>query len=99
MQRLEVSGAVRPIYGSLGVKRLKERFRTAATWVVYIPNYSVSIKIAHFSKIYYRTSLQDGNRRACPKNSRARHVRNTKPIKCTLYFLMYSNVIEDAFLP
>ena len=23
MQRLEVSGAVRPIYGSLGVKRLK----------------------------------------------------------------------------
>jgi len=25
MQRLEVSGAVRPIYGSLGVKRLKYR--------------------------------------------------------------------------
>ena len=25
MQRLEDSGAVRPIYGSLGVKRLKER--------------------------------------------------------------------------
>jgi len=24
MQRLEVSGAVRPIYGSLGVKRLME---------------------------------------------------------------------------
>ena len=24
MQRLEVSGAVRPIYGSLGVKRLKK---------------------------------------------------------------------------
>jgi len=24
MQRLEVSGAVRPIYGSLGVKRLRE---------------------------------------------------------------------------
>jgi hypothetical protein len=24
MQRLEVSGAVRPIYGSLGVKRLNE---------------------------------------------------------------------------
>ena len=24
MQRLEVSGAVRPIYGSLGVKRLKD---------------------------------------------------------------------------
>jgi len=26
MQRLEVSGAVRPIYGSLGVKRLKLEF-------------------------------------------------------------------------
>ena len=25
MQRLEVSGAVRPLYGSLGVKGLKER--------------------------------------------------------------------------
>jgi len=25
MQRLEVSGAVRPIYGSLGVKRLRVR--------------------------------------------------------------------------
>ena len=27
MQRLEVSGAVRPIYGSLGVKRLTEMFK------------------------------------------------------------------------
>ena len=26
MQRLEVSGAVRPIYGSLGVKRLNEEY-------------------------------------------------------------------------
>ena len=30
MQRLEVSGAVRPIYGSLGVKRL-----TALKYAVY----------------------------------------------------------------
>ena len=29
MQRLEVSGAVRPIYGSLGVKRLKNCSRVA----------------------------------------------------------------------
>ena len=28
MQRLEVSGAVRPIYGSLGVRRLKQSFPT-----------------------------------------------------------------------
>ena len=27
MQRLEVSGAVRPIYGSLGVKRLKVKVK------------------------------------------------------------------------
>ena len=26
MQRLEVSGEVRPIYGSLGVKRLRDEF-------------------------------------------------------------------------
>jgi len=26
MKRLEVSGAVRPIYGSLGVKRLRKKF-------------------------------------------------------------------------
>ena len=28
MQRLEVSGAVRPIYGSLGIKRLNQSFGT-----------------------------------------------------------------------
>jgi len=32
MKRLEVSGAVRPIYGSLGVKRLTIRY--AVWWVV-----------------------------------------------------------------
>ena len=31
MQRLEVSGAVRPIYGSLGVKRLMALTRTHLT--------------------------------------------------------------------
>jgi len=30
MQRLEVSGAVRPIYGSLGVKQLKKVVRNTA---------------------------------------------------------------------
>jgi hypothetical protein len=35
MQRLEVSGAVRPIYGSLGVKRLNSHVKKArhATYV------------------------------------------------------------------
>ena len=28
MERLEVSGAVRPIYGSLGIKRLRPEVRT-----------------------------------------------------------------------
>ena len=33
MQRLEVSGAVRPIYGSLGVKRLRQQQKkTDAEW-------------------------------------------------------------------
>jgi len=27
MQRLEVSGAVRPVYGSLGVKRLSDTYK------------------------------------------------------------------------
>ena len=37
MQRLEVSGAVRPIYGSLGVKRLSsELFFTFVTCIILI---------------------------------------------------------------
>ena len=32
MQRLEVSGAVRPIYGSLGVKRLTKRGSSTHAW-------------------------------------------------------------------
>ena len=35
MQRLEVSGAVRPIYGSLGVKRLKD-LRILSTQLKYV---------------------------------------------------------------
>ena len=34
MQRLEVSGAVRPIYGSLGVKRLKMPILHVCMWRV-----------------------------------------------------------------
>jgi len=35
MQRLEVSGAVRPIYGSLGVKRLnKSEIYSCGYWMV-----------------------------------------------------------------
>ena len=42
MQRLEVSGAVRPIYGSLGVKRLSSAsdLRTAASALV------ISVEVA-----------------------------------------------------
>jgi len=32
MQRLEVSGAVRPIYGSLGVERLRKNHTDAHIW-------------------------------------------------------------------
>ena len=38
MQRLEVSGAVRPIYGSLGVKRLKPLY-PGSIWNLK-PNFS-----------------------------------------------------------
>ena len=34
MQRLEVSGATRPIYGSLGVKRLSLRFDEVLPWAL-----------------------------------------------------------------
>jgi len=36
MQRLDVSGAVRPIYGSLGVKQLKYIINSAAHFVGYL---------------------------------------------------------------
>jgi len=36
MQRLEVSGAVRPIYGSLGVKRLSTDHRDSRSSGMYI---------------------------------------------------------------
>jgi len=35
MQRLEVSGAVRPIYGSLGVKRLR-KIKTRRIYNIYL---------------------------------------------------------------
>ena len=38
MQRLEVSGSVRPIYGSLGVKRLT----------------AIAIRLAHTQQPYFR---------------------------------------------
>jgi hypothetical protein len=37
MQRLEVSGAVRPIYGTLGVKRLIECQRPTHVVTIIIP--------------------------------------------------------------
>ena len=44
MQCLEVSGAVRPIYGSLGVKRLKE----ACVWYVIMQH--------HIKNTYHSTA-------------------------------------------
>ena len=46
MQRLEVSGAVRPIYWSLGVKRLKCTLsigNDGADWIILYPNRVKSI--------------------------------------------------------
>ena len=36
MQRLEVSGAVRPIYGSLGVKRLKNDIILVLLQIIFL---------------------------------------------------------------
>ena len=50
MQRLEVSGAVRPIYGSLGVKRLKQ-------WML-----KVKIKVKVKVTLVQATKAQRGSR-------------------------------------
>ena len=46
MQRLEVSGAVRPIYGSLGVKRL------TTVYFVNQPLHVSGIFAAHHQEVY-----------------------------------------------
>ena len=53
MQRLEVSGAVRPIYGSLGVRRLKNLYKLAD---------SVGVCLAH------RCNRRFGEQKNCCKN-------------------------------
>jgi len=59
MQRLEVSGAVRPIYGSLGVKRLNMHFDKYMHWlcsifVLLIRMMRISEKrYAHSKHLYY----------------------------------------------
>ena len=46
MQRLEVSGVVRPIYGSLGVKRLKEITHTKFNLNLFIVFGSATCRLA-----------------------------------------------------
>ena len=66
MQRLEFSGAVRPIYGSLGVKRLTRRLipvlpDSLSQWRVtqlYIALYTNTVKISDPS---YRTTKVNFN--------------------------------------
>ena len=70
MQRLEVSGAVRPIYGSLGVKRLKSgRIRGIlheyTGWaksrytviILYYILYTVYLLLAHLVYMYFLFTL------------------------------------------
>ena len=45
MKRLEVSGAVRPIYGSLGVKRLTTMFSAVACSARWGPVASIEIEV------------------------------------------------------
>ena len=52
MQRLEVGGAVRPIYGSLGVKRLRYSCNKLQ------PLFVCCVKTAQFNKIVKRDLLR-----------------------------------------
>jgi hypothetical protein len=59
MQRLEVSGAVRPIYGSLGVKRL---IHSTILHTIYLPTchsptYTHIFLVVPFLKFLYRMQL------------------------------------------
>ena len=58
MQRLEVSGVVRPIYGSLGVKRLIIQRRAESychMWPVWLYTifFHITLQKARFSKNVY----------------------------------------------
>jgi len=51
MQRLEVSDAVRPIYGSLGVKRLKSVTRSTCTYGQIEINLQLRCLNSNFSSV------------------------------------------------
>ena len=55
MQRLEVSGAVRPIYGSLGVKRLITAIRNNSLLIASVSDPSVA---AHWRRTLATKALQ-----------------------------------------
>ena len=65
MQRLEVSGALRPIYGSLDVKRLiyiggshvTKQADSRECWIVSLSNLRIHVKciqLYYFNQFYYR---------------------------------------------
>jgi len=53
MQRLEVSGAVRPIYGSLGVKRLRWDGTSGLIFLVLLNTRTLldwaTVRVSHFN--------------------------------------------------
>ena len=57
MQRLEVSGAVRPIYGSLGVKRLRVKGKAVPLQAWSDPEGSRKLRFPDFM-----TTAQDGGK-------------------------------------
>ena len=56
MQHLEVSGAVRPIYGSLGVKRLTVK----TSFMVYSLLIPVGVRICYFIKRNFVCEFEKG---------------------------------------
>ena len=61
MQRLEVSCAVRPIYGSLGVKRLMHKFLFYNKFIIFLYIFRAlcvhhqEVKIVLYSTCYHHT--------------------------------------------
>jgi len=53
MQRLEVSGTVRPIYGSLGVKRLNIFIDTVVFDYIPFPVFTHTTGMTHFQNVMH----------------------------------------------
>jgi len=94
MQCLEVSSAVRPIYGSLGVKRLTEE---SAVWRVFLPEATVYLSC---SRILYHLWSRNFHV-LCPKlyPEPSESISKTSQNFCPINFIkLYVRQIEFQFV-